>query len=129
LALLALWRTRRRTDDTAARPWQPGAWAVVGVLAAGALIAGVVGVIVVAAVLGLRYALRRRGPDGITVALSAGGLILAGALLSRHPWRSIDGYAGHSASVQLLALISLAAVAASAVTMRAQHRPEEEARN
>jgi arabinofuranan 3-O-arabinosyltransferase len=49
--------------------------------------------------------------------------------LSRQPWRSIDGYAGHSASVQLLALISLAAVAGGAVTMRAEHRPEEEARD
>jgi arabinofuranan 3-O-arabinosyltransferase len=122
LALLAMWRTRRRTDDTAARPWQPGAWAAVGVLAAGAVIAGVVGVIVVAAVLGLRYALRRRGPDAITVGLSAGGLILAGAVLSRQPWRSIDGYAGHSASVQLLALVSLAAVAASAVSLPDRER-------
>ncbi|MCV7092592.1 hypothetical protein, partial [Mycobacterium interjectum] len=49
----------------------------------------------------------------VTVALSAGGLIAAGAALSRHPWRSVDGYAGHSASVQLLALISLAVLAAS----------------
>jgi arabinofuranan 3-O-arabinosyltransferase len=128
LALLALWRTRRRrTDDTAARPWQPGAWGAVGVLAAGAVIAGVVGVIAVGAVLGLRYALRRRGPDGITVGLTAGGLILAGAVLSRHPWRSIDGYAGHSASVQLLALISLAAVAASTVTLpHPERRPLDE---
>jgi arabinofuranan 3-O-arabinosyltransferase len=53
----------------------------------------------------------------VTVALSAGGLILAGAALSRHPWRSVDGYAGHSANVQLLALISLAVLAASVVTV------------
>ncbi|MBX9983377.1 MAG: hypothetical protein K2Z76_27960, partial [Mycobacterium gordonae] len=56
-----------------------------------------------------------RWRDGLTAGLGAGGIVSAGALLSRHPWRSPDGYAGHSASVQLLALISLAAVAASVV--------------
>jgi arabinofuranan 3-O-arabinosyltransferase len=117
LAALALWRTRRRRDeDPPAQPWQPGAWAAVAVVAAGALIAGVAGVIVTGAALGLRYALRRRRSDGVTVLLSAGGLALAGAALSRHPWRSVDGYAGHWAHVQLLALISLAVLAVSAVT-------------
>jgi len=67
---------------------------------------------------GLRWVLRMnpRQRDSATLWLSAGGLILAGATLSRHPWRSVDGYAGHSAAVQLLALISLAALAASTVT-------------
>ena len=130
LALLALWRTRTRRDDAPALPWAPGAWAAVGVLAASAVIAGAAGVVVAGTVLGLRYALRHRERwrDRFTVCLSAGGLILAGAMLSRHPWRSVDGYAGHSANVQLLALISLVAVAARAVTMQAEHRPEEEPR-
>ncbi|MCV7101678.1 hypothetical protein, partial [Mycobacterium palustre] len=79
---------------------------------------------VVGAALGLRYSLRHRPwRDGATVALSAGGLILAGAALSRHPWRSVDGYAGHSANVQLLALISLAALAASVVIVPGGRRP------
>lgn len=118
LALLALWRTRpRRTADAPARPWTPGAWASVGVLACGAVIAGAAGAAVVGAALGLRYALEGRRLDQATMALSAGGLILAGAVLSRHPWRSVDGYAGHSANVQLLALISLAVLAASAVVL------------
>ena len=96
-------------------------------LGAGAVIAGVAGVVVAGAALGLRYALRGRRSDGVTVALSAGGLILAGAALSRHPWRSVDGYAGHSASVQLLALISLAVLAASVVAMPNRgHRLSEE---
>ena len=118
LAMLACWRTRRgRTDDAPARPWASGSWAAVAVLAAAGVIAGTVGALVVGAALGLRYALRRRQRwrDGATVVLSASGLILAGAALSRHPWRSVDGYAGHSANVQLLALISLAALAASVV--------------
>ena len=123
LAMLALWRTRRgRADDTPARPWTPGAWAAVAVLAAGAVIAGVAGVVVIGAALGLRYALRGRRSDRVAVVLSAGGLILAGAALSRHPWRSVDGYVGHSAYVQLLALISLAVLAASVVTMRERVR-------
>lgn len=127
LAMLALWRTRsRRADDAPARPWRPGAWAAVAVVACGAVIAGAAGVVVVAAALGLRYALRGRRLDRARVVLSAGGLILAGAALSRHPWRSVDGYAGHSANVQLLALISLAVLAASAVTLRSEDRAERD---
>ena len=120
LAMLALWRRRREhRDDAAAQPWSPGPWAAVSVLAAGALIAGVAGAAVVGGALGLRYALRERERlrDRVTVAASAGGLILAGALLSRQPWRSADGYAGHSANVQLLALVSLAMLAASVVVL------------
>jgi arabinofuranan 3-O-arabinosyltransferase len=120
LALLAfrptLWRTRRTgPDDQPAQPWTPGPLAAVAVLGAGAVIAGGAGVVVVGAAFGLLYALRHRERlrNGFTIGLSAGGLILAGAVLSRHPWRSVDGYAGHSASVQLLALISLAVLAAS----------------
>jgi len=119
LALMAWWPARRRRlDDPAARPWAPGPWAAPAVLTAGAVIAGVVGALVFGTALGLQWALRDRPRrrDVITVWLSAGGLILAGAALSRHPWRAVDGYAGHSAGVQLLALISLAALVASATS-------------
>jgi arabinofuranan 3-O-arabinosyltransferase len=122
LALLAWWPQRRRPSDSAARPWTPGPWAAVAMLTASAAIAGVTGVLVFGAALGMRWLLRNRPRrrDVVTVWLSAGGLILAGAALSRHPWRSVDGYAGHSAAVQLLALISLAALAASTVTRPAE---------
>ena len=122
LALLAWWPPRRRPSDSAARPWTPGPWAAVAMLTAGALIAGVAGVLVFGAALGMRWVLRNRPRrrDVVTLWLSAGGLILAGAALSRHPWRSVDGYAGHSAAVQLLALISLAALAASTVMRPAE---------
>jgi arabinofuranan 3-O-arabinosyltransferase len=130
LAALALWRRRRvRDDEVPAQPWASGAWAAVAVLAAGGIIAGAVGVLVVGAALGLRHASRgwQRWRDGATVVLSAGGLIMAGAVLSRHPWRSVDGYAGHSANVQLLALISLAVLAASVVTVSDRvRRPDDE---
>ena len=119
LALMAWWPRRREpSDDPPARPWAPGPWAAVAVLAATPLTAGVVGAVVFGAALGLRWALRHRPRqrDAVTLGLSAGGLILAGAALARHPWRAVDGYAGHSAWVQLLALISLAVVAASVLT-------------
>ena len=125
LVLLAAW-PRRRTKagppggDAAAQAWAGGRGAVVAVLGVGAVISGATGAAVFGAVLGLRYALRdrRQLAAAATLGLSAGGTILSGAALSRHPWRSVDGYAGHASGVQLLALISLAAVAAS-VTMRA----------
>jgi arabinofuranan 3-O-arabinosyltransferase len=130
LAVLALWRRRGSSDDgPPALTWSPGLWAVVAVFGAGVLIAGLPGFLVIGATTGLRYALRdrQRLRDGLTVGLSAGGLVLAGALLSRHPWRSADGYAGHSASVQLLALVSLAAVAASLVTAGQPQRSVDDA--
>jgi arabinofuranan 3-O-arabinosyltransferase len=122
LAALAWWPQRRRPNDPAARPWSPGLWAAVPVLAAGAVIAGAAGVALFGVALGLRWVLRMspQRRDAVTLWLSAGGLVLAGAALSRHPWRSVDGYAGHSAWVQLLALTSLAALAASTVTRSAE---------
>jgi arabinofuranan 3-O-arabinosyltransferase len=134
LALMAWWPARlkpgSRDPAPAARPWASGRWAGIAVLAAGAVLAGVMGMAVFGAALGLQWMLRDRPGrrDAVPVGLSAGGLILAGAALSRHPWRSVEGYAGHSVGVQLLALISLAALAAS-VTMRDAQRPEEEPRN
>jgi arabinofuranan 3-O-arabinosyltransferase len=85
------------------------------ILAIGGVIAGVAGVAVMGAAIGVRHLLRNRTRlrDAITVGTSAGGLILAGAVLSQNPWRSVNGYAGHSWGVQLLALISVGALAAS----------------
>ncbi|WP_155771465.1 alpha-(1-_3)-arabinofuranosyltransferase [Mycobacterium asiaticum] len=127
LAVLAFWRRRRvADDDPAVVAWTAGPWVTAPLLGAGALIAGAAGLVVVGAALGLRYALRDCEPllERLTVGLSAGGLILAGAMLSRHPWRSVDGYAGHSASVQLLALISVAAVGASVIAFGVAARPD-----
>jgi arabinofuranan 3-O-arabinosyltransferase len=58
---------------------------------------------------------RQRAFDAARLGLSSGGLIFAGTMLCRHPWRSVDGYAGHSAGVQLAALVSVAVLAATAV--------------
>jgi arabinofuranan 3-O-arabinosyltransferase len=122
LALLAFLPVRRpRAPDEPARSWQPGhATASIAVLAAGAVISGVAGVVVVGAALGMRYLLRSREKlcDAVTVGGTAGGLILAGVVLSQNPWRSVDGYVGHSAGVQLLALISIGTLAASVVGVK-----------
>ena len=118
LALLALVRPRRESVDEPARPWHPPAAAVtVAVLGAGWLIAGAVGVAVFGSLLAVRYMLRdrRRLSDAITLCTAATAFILAGAALSRHPWRSVGGYVGHSWGVQLLALTAIGALAVSVV--------------
>jgi arabinofuranan 3-O-arabinosyltransferase len=126
LALLALLPVRRRAGpDEPARAWRPGRWPTsAAVLAVGAVSSGVAGIVVVGIAVGLRHLLRNRERlcEAITVTSTAGGLTLAGAVLSQNPWRSVDGYVGHSAGVQLLALISVAMLAASVV----ERRPERE---
>jgi arabinofuranan 3-O-arabinosyltransferase len=134
LALLALVPARRPPPPAdPATPWQPNAVATgVAILAVGVVIAGIAGAVVVGAAMGVRYLLRNRPrlSDTLTVGTSAGGLILAGAVLSQNPWRSVDGYAGHSAVVQLLALISIATLAASiwSVADSPPDRPRERLR-
>ncbi|HEY7053261.1 MAG TPA: alpha-(1-_3)-arabinofuranosyltransferase [Mycobacterium sp.] len=116
LVLLALVRPRRDVDDEPARPWRPSSTvAAIAVLGTGFLISGIAGVAVFGGLLALRYALREkpRLSDAITLGTTATGFILAGAALSRHPWRSVSGYVGHSWGVQLLALIAIGALAAS----------------
>ena len=120
LAVLALWPARRIRTDEPARPWRPGTWVTgAAALAVGAIISGIAGVVVVGGALGAGYLLRdrHRMRDVLTVGTAAGGLILAASVLSQNPWRSVDGYAGHSAGVQLLALLSIAALAASVVVL------------
>ena len=98
LALLAFWPVRRPSVP-ASPPGRGGSDrspAGLAVAAVGFVVSGVVGVVAVAAALGVRYALRARPvlSDRVTVGVTAGGLILAGAALSRYPWRSVDGYIG-----------------------------------
>ena len=118
LMLLAFWPARRPSALPATAPWRPpSAVLAVGVVAMGVLISGWVGALMVAAGLGVRYWLRdwTRALDRVTVGVTAGGLILAGGALSRYPWRSVDGYVGHHWAVQLLALCSVAMLAATLV--------------
>ncbi|WP_239707811.1 alpha-(1-_3)-arabinofuranosyltransferase [Mycolicibacterium smegmatis] len=133
LALLALIPVRRPVRAAApARPWNPGPVLTgAAALVAGTAISGVAGLLVVGAAMGVRILLNRRGAagekvwDNVTVVVAAGGLILAGSVLSQYPWRSVDGYVGHTPGVQFLALLSVAFLAASAV--RLVNRPEPSA--
>ena len=98
--------------------WAPRRWAVGAAIVAGAVISGVVGAVVFAVAAGVLYLIRGRPrvEKAVTLGAVSAGLILAGTVLSRYPWRSVDGYVGQSPGVQFLALISLAALAASAAT-------------
>lgn len=119
LALLAFWvRRRPGSSPGIVAPWRV-APAVAGVALAGLawVISGFAGVTVLAACVGVRHLLRGRPRllDRATVLVASGGLILAGAALSQYPWRSVDGYVGHSWGVQLCALVGVGMLAASLV--------------
>ncbi|WP_206038099.1 DUF3367 domain-containing protein [Rhodococcus sp. HNM0569] len=115
LLVSALWPSRRpRGHGAAPRPWRSTLVALLGVLATTGIVAGVPGVVttlVVAA--GAALVARTRGK-----AVAARGLVvltgLAGgagfAVLSTGPWRSSDGYVGHSFWVQFPLLVALAAL-------------------
>ncbi|MDY6996634.1 MAG: discoidin domain-containing protein, partial [Actinomycetota bacterium] len=117
LALLAFVPGRRgRSPGPPVAPWQPPA-ALLGsaTVAMAAVVSGLAGAMVAGAAVAVGHLLGRRERLWRTslTATAAGGLILAGAVLSQNPWRSVDGYVGHSAGVQLLALLSVVAVAVS----------------
>lgn len=120
LALLAFLPSRRTRDlGPAPRPWNlPATARGTAVVIVAAAISGVAGVAIAGIALGVRQLLRSRENlwYALAVGTAAAGLILAGAILSQYPWRSVDGYVGHSAGVQLLALLSVIAVAVSALT-------------
>lgn len=116
LAFLALWRARTASEpEPASSPWDPGSAAAVAALSAGWVISGITGVVVFGVAIATGYLLRSHAElrDRVTVTAAAGGLVAAGGMLARNPWRSVDGYVGHSAVVQLLALVSVAAVVAA----------------
>ena len=114
LLLMALIPARRPVMTLpAAPPWRAGLLGVAGLLAAGTLIAGPAGLAIFAVALLADYRMSRPSFDRVTRFAVPIGLILAGALLSRYPWRSVDGYIGHSVWVQLPALIAIAMLAAS----------------
>jgi len=125
LLLLALIPARRRESDDAPQPWSSRPAAAAAAVLAGTAIGGAAGAAaVIAALLGGQLLARylpgghRRLTDRLVLGIVPGGLILAGAVLSRYPWRSVDGYIGPSPWVQLPALIAVAVLAASALPSR-----------
>jgi arabinofuranan 3-O-arabinosyltransferase len=124
LAMALVPGRRPGRDEPAAQPRTPGLLGVAALLGAGAVIAGPGGLVVFGGALAIGVLLRERRPafDRLTLFTAAGGLILAGALLCRYPWRSTDGYIGHSAWVQLPALVALGALAASLLPLPSRWR-------
>ncbi|MEU9805707.1 alpha-(1-_3)-arabinofuranosyltransferase [Mycobacterium sp. NPDC050853] len=122
LALLAFLPVRRKVVlplKPLVIPWRSGPAAGVAVLAALTAVSGIagaaVGLTVLAVKVWTRISLRALTAAGAYIA--GGSLLLAGAALSRHPWRSVGGYTGHSWWIQLLALISVTTVSVAAVRL------------
>ncbi len=123
LLLMALVPARRPVAALpATQPWRPGPVGVAGLLAAGTLVAGPAGLAIFAIALGAGSLMRDRKFDRITLFTVPVALILAGALLSRYPWRSVDGYIGHSPWVQLPAIFAIAALGASLLPISGPER-------
>ncbi|NMD96856.1 DUF3367 domain-containing protein [Rhodococcus sp. BL-253-APC-6A1W] len=125
LFALALWPlSRRRASDPgpAPRTWRSPVAGLAGVLAAAVVVAGGAGAVVaVLGTLGLVTATRRwgrRAASRLLVGTAGGATVLAMALLSTGPWRSPDGYVGHSYLIQLAALVGLVAVGLAALPLR-----------
>ncbi|MEU5842187.1 alpha-(1-_3)-arabinofuranosyltransferase [Rhodococcus sp. NPDC047139] len=122
----ALWPQRRRDDADPGpmpRTWRSPTIALAGVLVAAVVLAGVVGAVVVAVgAAGIGAIALRRNPalaSRILVVIAGGATMLAMALLSTGPWRSPEGYIGHSALIQFAALVGVVAVGLAAVPRRA----------
>jgi arabinofuranan 3-O-arabinosyltransferase len=116
LLLMALLPARRPViPHHPARTLSPGIFGAIGLLAAGAMIAGWAGVAVFGVAFCGAWLLRHRQHllDRVILTVVPVALILSGGLLSRYPGRSVDGYIGDSAWVQFPALVALAALAVS----------------
>lgn len=121
LFALALWPRRRPAPDPgpAPRTWRSGVAGLVGVAAAAVVVAGAVGAgVVLAGAVALAVAAGRWGSTvaaRILVVTAGASTMLAMALLSTGPWRSPDGYVGHSFLIQFAALVGLVAVGLAAL--------------
>ncbi|MDG3015775.1 alpha-(1-_3)-arabinofuranosyltransferase [Speluncibacter jeojiensis] len=118
----ALRRERRAAvHGPATRTWRSTGLGLVGVVASATVISGPVGVVVavaLSALTGWLTAVRSRSFAVRTLVVLAGtGMVVGTAILSTGPWRSRDGYLGHSMLVQFPALVALVAVGVSAVPL------------
>lgn len=120
LAFRPLLPRRRPVPDPgpAPRTWHSTTVALLGVAATSGIVAGGVGVAVaVLGTAGVIAVAARWGPttaSRILVGVAGGSTMLAMALLSTGPWRSPDGYVGHSYLIQFAALVGLVAVGVAA---------------
>ncbi|MGA9873595.1 MAG: alpha-(1-_3)-arabinofuranosyltransferase [Rhodococcus sp. (in: high G+C Gram-positive bacteria)] len=123
IPLALLTRRRSQTDGAnSPEPWRNAIVGWVALVAAVAVMAGIAGVVTTGMVAAAAVALERRFGGDVaarTLVVVAGvGALTAMALLSKGPWRSPDGYIGHSYLIQLAALVALVAVAVGALRAR-----------
>ena len=115
LLLLALLRRDRTSGSEAPRPWRSATVGIGLTLAAAWALSGSAGIATAAILLTLSYAVRARwgvAASGRSLVAVAGvSFAVAAALLSQGPWRAVDGYVGHSAVIQLCALVSVLCLA------------------
>ncbi|GGF93566.1 hypothetical protein GCM10007304_04320 [Rhodococcoides trifolii] len=119
LLLLAAIRRQTTSHDETPRPWRSRTVGVSLTLAAAWALSGIVGVVVAVALLTSVVAVRSRcgrAAAAKSLVVVAGlSFAAAAALLSKGPWRSVDGYVGHSASIQFCALVSVLCLAVAAL--------------
>lgn len=116
---LALWRRRPVPVTTPApRTWRGSVAGFVGLLAMATVISGLPGpaLTVVMAVGAVGWtAVTGRNATRLLVGVTGVSATIAMAVLSTGPWRSADGYIGHSLWVQLPALIAVVATGLAAL--------------
>ncbi len=117
-SVLLLRREDEGTDVPPSRAWRSRRLAMLGGLAAAALIAGVPGAVLYLLVAASAWGISRQwGPARASRGLAIGAgtaMALSAAVLSTGPWRSPSGYLGDDASTQALALVAVAAVVIAA---------------
>ncbi|KAA0017389.1 alpha-(1-_3)-arabinofuranosyltransferase [Antrihabitans cavernicola] len=125
LSLFGLALFRRKKADVlhypesgpAPRTWRSSVAGFVGLLALTTVISGPTGpaLTIVLAGAAVLFAATGRSATRVLVGVAGVSAVIAMAVLSRGPWRSPDGYIGHSMWVQLPALIAVIAVGLSAL--------------
>ncbi len=119
LAIAFIPRKRIRDPGAAPRTWRSGVASFVGLLALTLIIAGPAGPILTLGLAAVSAAIAWRASVAkalrILVGIAGVGAVASAALLSKGPWRSPDGYIGHSLWVQLPVLIAVIAVGLSAL--------------
>lgn len=124
LLLLARLPGRRRSGDDpgpAPRTWRSVTIAFAGLLVSSTIVAGPVGAALTLLLSALAAtATRLRGnafASRALVGVAGTAATLSAAILSTGPWRSPDGYVGHSFLVQLPALVALIALGLAALPL------------
>nr|WP_245554232.1 alpha-(1->3)-arabinofuranosyltransferase [Nocardia takedensis] len=124
LFALAVPRGPRVTPHDPPRTWNSRVLAVLGVLAAATVIAGVVGAALTVAGLAAMYWFAPRVRVNWLAGVAGVATMVSLAALSTGPWRSPGGYVGNSIWVQLPAVVAVVAVGLAALPVTRRQRPK-----